>query len=140
MYFDTNVIIYAIEDNARYGKRCKEILAAIQNHRCKVGASSVVLLEIMNVLQKLNIVLRTKGIPEIDISANIDVILALPIVWFDLTPGIMHRAATVRGLRPADAVHVVTAELEGIREIISADQDFDRVAGLTRIDPLEWKN
>ena len=32
-YLDTNVIIYAIENDIKYGRKCKEILEAIQHQK-----------------------------------------------------------------------------------------------------------
>jgi predicted nucleic acid-binding protein len=40
-------------------------------------------------------------------------------------------------LGPADAIHVATALAHGIETVISADSDFDAVAGIERVDPLD---
>ncbi|MYH21332.1 MAG: type II toxin-antitoxin system VapC family toxin [Acidobacteria bacterium] len=37
-----------------------------------------------------------------------------------------------------DAIHVATMEDRGIRTILSADQDFDPVPGVDRIDPRDF--
>jgi len=38
----------------------------------------------------------------------------------------------------ADHIHAATMEIQGIKEIISADKDFDAITGIVRIDPLEY--
>lgn len=43
--------------------------------------------------------------------------------------------ATHQKLRVRDAVHAATALRRGISIILSADQDFDDIAGLERLDP-----
>lgn len=60
------------------------------------------------------------------------------VVWHAFDAEVLHRAralvatGTVRG---RDAVHAATALLAGFEAIISCDGDFDRVAGLRRVDP-----
>ena len=41
-------------------------------------------------------------------------------------------------LSARDAVHVATMEDRGIRTILSADQDFDAIPGVDRIDPRDF--
>lgn len=45
----------------------------------------------------------------------------------------------VSGVRGRDAVHAAAALRAGFGEILSADPDFDRVPGLTRVDPSRWR-
>lgn len=45
----------------------------------------------------------------------------------------------VSGVRGRDAVHAAAALHAGFDEILSADPDFDRVPGLTRVDPSRWR-
>jgi predicted nucleic acid-binding protein len=42
------------------------------------------------------------------------------------------------GLSPRDAIHVATMESARIRRILTADQDFDGVASVERIDPADF--
>lgn len=41
------------------------------------------------------------------------------------------------GVRGRDAVHVATAQVTGISEIVSTDSDFDDIPGIKRIDPID---
>ena len=80
MYLDTNIIIYAIENHPKYGNVCKKILLDIESGKLKVCSSILVLVEIINVLTKINKVLK-KERKKLNIKENIDAILSLPIVW-----------------------------------------------------------
>ncbi len=137
IYLDTNILIYAIENHPKYGAASRRILSDIERKKLVAGASSLMLLEVVGALRKLNVVLRKRREPLLDIAKNIDAIVSLPIIWFDVTAIVIQRATQRLGsLHPADAVHAVTAEIEGMREIYSADADFDDIPGLRRVDPL----
>ena len=54
IYLDTNVFIYAIEQHQKYGKFCQKILLDIESEKLKASASIIVLVEMINVLKKIN--------------------------------------------------------------------------------------
>lgn len=58
MYIDTNVFIYAIENHPEYGQHCKRVLIKIESNEIKACASILVLIEIINVLTKINKILE----------------------------------------------------------------------------------
>ena len=137
-YLDTNIILYAIQNHPEYGSPCKKILTAIESGREKVGASTLVLLEVYGTLRKLNGILRRKKKKELDIQGNISAILSLPIVWFDMSVFVIERAITYSyQMQTADYIHLATADIQGMREIFSADHEFDDISWLSRIDPLQ---
>jgi len=139
-YLDTNIIVYAIENHPKFGKECKKILKEIQNSRLEVGCSMLVLIELINVLKKINKKLREDGGKNLDIKKNIDAILSLPIIWFDIGIIVIKRASeydfSVTGI---DYIHISTMELNSVNEIITADKDFDKVSIVRRLDPLKFK-
>ena len=83
----SNVISHAIENHPKYGKACKRILLDIESGKLKVCASMLVLVEVINVLTKINKILRGESKNELDIRSNIDAILSLSIVWFEFFGG-----------------------------------------------------
>src|SRR3989344_3050542 len=83
-YIDTNIFIYAIENHPSYGKACKKILLDVQEGRLRAGASMLVLVEIIKVLAKINTELKRRKQKPLDLEANLDAILSLPVTWFDL--------------------------------------------------------
>src|SRR5271170_7710500 len=92
-YIDTNIFIYAVENHPKYGSRCKTILKDVENSKIKVGASILVLVEIINVLNKINKELGKTKLKQLDISMNISAIESLPITWMDLNLPIIERAS-----------------------------------------------
>ena|SRR3989338_8208966 len=140
IYLDTNVIIYAIENHPKYGKKCKDILEDIESEKLKAGCSVLVLVEIINVLTKLNKVLKEQKERALDIRKNVDAVLSLPIMWLDVNFAVIKKASEYNyNISGADYTHIATMELNSIRKIISADADFDKAEFIDRIDPLEYK-
>jgi predicted nucleic acid-binding protein len=68
MYIDTNVFIYAIENHPEYGQHCKRVLIKIESNEIKACASILVLIEIINVLTKINKILEKNGQKQLDIQ------------------------------------------------------------------------
>ena len=140
IYLDTNIIIYAIENNLKYGNSCKKILSDIESNKLKAGSSTIVLVEIINVLTKINKVLKEKGEKELNIRDNVDAVLSLPIIWFDLNFFIVKKAAeydyNVSGI---DYIHLASMEVNWITKIISADKELDKVDFIKRLDPVNYK-
>ena len=139
-YLDTNVIIYAIERHSKYGEKCKDILKAVEDAKLEVCASTLVLVEVINVLCKLNRVLEETRKEKLNIRKNIDAILSLPIKWIELDFAIIRRASEyefkVSGI---DYVHVASMELNLVNEIISADEELKKIDFIKRIGPLTFK-
>lgn len=60
------------------------------------------------------------------------------VVWHAFDTEVLHRARALvatGAVRGRDAIHAATALLAGFDSLISCDADFDRVAGLRRVDP-----
>ncbi len=138
-YLDTNVIIYAIENHPKYGKKCKQILEDIESEKLRAECSIIVLVEVINVLKKLNKTLKTHKNPPLDLRKNIDAILSLPITWMDLNFSVIRKSSEYDyNISGVDCVHIATMELNSIKKILSADTDFDEIDFIKRIDPLEY--
>ncbi len=139
IYLDTNILIYAIEQHPKYGVACKNILQKIQDKKIEACCSLSVLLEVINVLNRINKILEHENKILLNIQENVEAILDLPINWFDINfVLIRHSAKYSFKISPTDYIHIASMELNSIFEIISADQDFDKIPFLKRIDPLEY--
>ncbi len=135
IYLDTNIIIYAIENHPKYGKSCAKILSDVENEKLDVSSSMLVLIETINVLQKINKTLEKK----LNIKDNIDAILSLPIVWLDINFPIIRRASEYDyNVSGVDYTHIASMEINSIKKIISADDELDRVDIIKRVDPLKY--
>ena len=70
-------------------------------------------------------------------------ITSLPLSLVDVTESIATAAAGLAlqaRADPYDGTHAATAFTLGIRTIISTDTDFDRFAGITRLDPTSYES
>jgi predicted nucleic acid-binding protein len=138
-YLDTNVIMYAIENHPKYGEKCRTILKAVESAELEACASTLILVEVINVLCKLNRILVKRGEEKLNTRKNIDAVLSLPIKWIELDFAIIRRASEyefkVSGI---DYVHVASMELNLVDEIISADEELDKIGFVKRIDPLAF--
>ncbi len=138
IYLDTNVIIYAIENHPKYGKKCKQILEDIESEKLKACCSVLILAETINVLTKINKQLKGRG--QLDISKNIDAVMSLPIMWLDMNFAVIKKASEYNyNISGIDYIHIATMELNSIAKVISADADFDEADLIKRVDPLEYK-
>jgi len=111
-YLDTNISIYAIENHPKYGESCKRILQDVESAKLKVCSSMLVLVEFLSVLKKINEILENRRRETLDIRKNIDAVLSLPIVWFDLNFLIIKRASEYEfNVSGVDYIHVASMEL-----------------------------
>lgn len=139
IYLDTNVIVYAIENHPKYGMPCKKILEDIESRKLEASASVLVLVELINVLTKLNRILKRRGRKPLSIKENIQAVLSLPLVWIDLDILIIEKASEYTfEINGVDYIHVASMEVSSINEVLSADKDLDRASTVRRIDPLEY--
>lgn len=139
IYIDTNVFIYAIENHPKYGNACKKFLLDIESERVEAGASVLVLVEIINVITKINKILKKQKKKPLNLRKNIDAILSIPIIWFDLDFLVIKRASEYAyDITGVDYVHIATMEINSIGEIISADEELDKVKVIKRIDPRKY--
>jgi Predicted nucleic acid-binding protein, contains PIN domain len=140
IYLDTNVIVYAIENHPKYGKRCKLVLEAIASGKLEAASSVMVLVELINVLKKMNKELKKLRDVRLDVGLNISAVESLPITWLDLGLPIIERAARYDyPVNAIDYIHLATMELNQITSIVSADKDLDKAGWLERTDPLDYR-
>ncbi len=138
-YIDTNIFIYAISNNEKYGSVCRKILLDIENGKLRVCASMLVLVEIINSLSKINKELKKINQKSLEIKQNINAILSYPITWFELEFFTIKKSTEYFfAIASTDYFHLATMELHSIKEIISADEELDKVDFIKRIDPLDY--
>ncbi len=136
-YIDTNVIIYALEEDSKYSEKCRKILKEIEEKKLGGGISILSMVEIIHVLHKHKHVL-TPG-KNIDMGGIVAAIESIGLEWFDLGFAVIERAAKYDyNLGGADRVHLATMDINSITEIISEDKDFDGIPSIKRIDPLDY--
>lgn len=128
---DANVFIYALGAEHPYREACRDVVAALARGEVQAETSVEILQEVAHVRR------RRKG--GADAAARAREILAwdLPVHEFDVDDleralGLIERDDS---LPVRDAVHAAMALNREIGAVLSTDRDFDRIEGLTRIDP-----
>lgn len=136
MYIDTNIVVYAVSQDPKYGSACTSWLERINRGEVIAESSVLLLVECLHVFTSLNNIAAKKGHKAIDIYTSLNAIMNIPIKWLELTPLVILRASESNyPLTTADAIHIVSMELNGITEILSADTGLDKIPGIRRIDP-----
>lgn len=139
IYLDTNVIVYAIENHPKYGRPCKKILEDIDSGRLEASASVLILVEIINVLTKINKILEKQRRRKLSIKENIEAVLSLPMTWIDLEFLVIEKASEYTfEINGVDYIHLASMEINSITEIVSADKDLDKVKSVKRTDPKNY--
>jgi predicted nucleic acid-binding protein len=131
-FLDTNVFVrHFTQDNADHSPPASQLLMRIARGQQQVRTADTVVFETVFLLEK------QYRHPKATIRANLLPLLTLPGI---VLPG-KERFEKVfdyyvsRNLPFADAYHVVLMEDEGLTEIITFDEDFDRIPGIIRIEP-----
>ena len=130
-FIDSNVFFYAKIMDRKYGKKSASVVHALAGAKIEGVISSLILLELAIALRKygmadeLESVLTSLPALRLDIQSvdSLDVKKAVELF-------------NSYRISPYDCAHVAVMLREGIRNIISADDDFDRVKEVVRIDPL----
>ena len=132
-YIDTNIWIYAITANAKYGENCNRILEDVWNEKIEAVISTLVLIEIVGVLW------RDYKIK--DTTNHVDALLSYDMDIAIVTPDIIRTAAEYArdyNIWPYDAIHVAVSTHRKITKMISADKELDKIDLIQRVDPLEY--
>lgn len=131
-YVDSNVFLYAIGTEHRYCEPCRNVVRLLGERRLQGEISVPVLQEVVHHR-------RRRG--DSDPAGRAREVAALCDAVHDLTLDDFHRAMTLLENRPGlptlDAIHAGVALRRGIGVVLSADQDFDPIPGLRRVDPLD---
>ncbi len=133
IYIDSNIFFYAKIMDRKYGKACARIVEDIAHGKIKASISPLVAIEVANALKKYGM--------EEEIKDTLNAILSLNMDIHPLDIIILRMAAEIfdeSGISPYDCIHAATMKAHGIKELISADKEFDKVANIKRIYPLHY--
>ena len=132
-FIDTNVFLYAAGGPHPQKEACARVLRKIAGGTMEATVNSEVLQEILYVLVR-----RRRREEAASLARHVAALFPdlLPVTRDDL----LEACVMIRrypGIPVRDAVHAATMIHNGLREIISADPDFDMIKGIRRIDPAE---
>jgi predicted nucleic acid-binding protein len=132
-FLDANIFIRLLTHDAPVWPDCERLFEALEDDRSEATTSESVIAEVVYVLTSPRIYAMERAA----IVALLRPLLLLPGLRLS------DRAVYVRALDLyleyqvdfEDALSVSRMEREGIAEIVSYDRDFDRFAGIDRVEP-----
>jgi predicted nucleic acid-binding protein len=132
VYLDSNVVLYAIGEESRFRDPCRDLLGHVVGRDLAGETSVLTIQEVVHHRQR-------RGDPAP--AAHGRDVLKICAATHPLDGSIVQKALELiddrPGLRTADAIHAATALAHGIGAVVSADADFDAIAGIERVDPLD---
>ncbi len=117
----------------KYGRSCARLLQAVAEGKIQIAISGLVLLEVANALRKYGL--------EDEVKPVLVSIPALPMQIHSIDSLDVKEAVRLFDsyrISPYDCAHAAIMIREGIRNIISADGEFDKVREVIRTDPLSF--
>ena len=134
-FLDTNIVIrYLTQDDPDQSARAKALLDQVEAGTLQVTTSETVLGELVFVLSSK----RLYNLPREEIRAYLAAFLGLKGLRLPnkrMYLRALELYATIPRLDFADALHVAEMERRKLTTIISFDEDFDDIEGITRREP-----
>lgn len=131
VFIDANVFLYAAGTASAFYQPCVDLLGLIADDRLEAVTSTEVVQEVLHVAS------RHRGVASaVDLAVAVLTLfpVILPVQKQDLETA-CNLLRTTAGLGVRDSIHLAVMLRNGLAVIISADQDFDRVDLIKRIDP-----
>ena len=131
IYLDANIFIYVLTGDTRRRESCLSLLRTVISGESEACTSFLTWDEVLYAL--------IKEIGRKDALEESRKFLEIPrLTFLEVNPKIIsmaQRLAESYQLNPRDAIHAATAIIQGCKEIISDDRDFDKVKELRRVSP-----
>lgn len=131
-FLDTNILLrHLLQDDTEQSPRASAYLARIENGELRVRSADTVVFESVYVLQ------RVYQVPREEIRDKFLPLIELPGIEL---PGKRHLRRVFdlyvdTNISFADAYHAVLMKRLGISEIVTYDRGFDRIPGISRVEP-----
>lgn len=134
-YLDSNVFIYPILYDDEIAYFCKTILLELAEGKSQYYTSILTWDEIVYTIKK------NKG-KNIAVEEGKNFLKLPNLSFINSNQQVIMKAQEIfetNDINPRDAIHVATALLNNINEIISGDSDFDKIKGIKRIRPEKFR-
>lgn len=131
-FLDTNILLrHFLQDHPTQSVQATKFLLEVEQGKIKVYTSDLVIFEVVFTLQ------RTYHLAKSKIQEAILPLLLLPCI--KLSGKRIYKKVfelyVEKNLPFADAYHIALMEKLKINQIITYDREFDRVEGISRIEP-----
>ena len=130
---DANVVMYSEGREHFYRDSCKIIMDSVDAWPDEFAIDTEVLQEILYVYSSRGELEKGLAVTERLLNIFSEII---PITATEITAA-MRLMSEIRNLTARDAIHAAVVFENSLEGIISADQDYDRIHGLRRYDPME---
>jgi len=130
---DTNVFLYSRGRDHGYREPCRAILRTAAAGAVRLEAS-------VEVVQEFTHVLMRRGVDRVSAVAQAQEVSAQCLLHAfdeDVLARALALVAEHSTLGMRDAVHAATALGADLVQVVSADHVFDRIEGITRVDPRD---
>lgn len=134
VFLDTNVLMYRAGGDPEWRQACGRALLHAREAGVRLATNAEVLQEILHRYFSRRRPLLAQAVHRAALEFCDEII---PVTEHHTTRALALLLEHER-LSARDAVHVATMEDRGIRTILSADQDFDAVPSVDRIDPRDF--
>ncbi len=129
-YIDSNVFFYARIMDRSYGRSCANVVRRVASKQLDASTSVLVPIEVANAMSKY-------GLAK-DVPTEIHAIVSLGLEIYPIEAADASEAAEFfreTGVSPYDCLHASVIRKNGLKDIVSADKDFDKFQWLRRTDP-----
>lgn len=133
-FVDANILMYRAGADLDWRKTCERALLQAEEAAVGLATNAEVLQEILHHYFSRRRPLMAQAVHHAALEFCDEII---PVTEHHTTRALALLLEHPR-LSARDAVHLATMEDRGIHTILSADQDFDGVPGVDRIDPRDF--
>ena len=135
-FLDTNILLqHLAREDEQKARGCRELLLRLEQGEEVAVATNIVIFEAVYILQSA----RHYGLSRGRIRQLLEPIVALRGLRLP-RKSLYARAFDLyceEGISFADAYNVAFMEVRGLSEVYSYDTDFDRIEGISRLEPEE---
>ncbi len=131
-FLDTNILVrYFTNDEPEMARAALALMEKIERGEERVVTSPIVIFETVFLLE------RHYKVPKAEIREKVGDVLALRSLHLPEKTLCLQALDlyTEKNIAFADAYHAIWMQARGVTDIYSFDREFDRIAGLHRIDP-----
>ena len=133
-FLDTNILLqHLVREDEQRSVGCRELLRRLERNEEVTITTDIVIFEAVYILQSP----RHYGLSPARIRHLLEPLIALRGLRLP-RKSLFARVFDLycdRGVSFADAYHAAYMEARGIDEVYSYDTDFDRIAGISRVEP-----
>lgn len=132
LLLDANIAIYAQGREHRYQHPCRRVMELARANSSDYCVDTEMLQEILYVYFSRGETGRGIGVAQ-DLIGMFPTIIPITVAEITTATQLMSQSS---GLASRDAIRAAVVFDHGLDGIVSADQDYDRIPGLRRFDPV----